>query len=164
VVLVELNTTVLIYFLAPGSLFNYSSGTTNIIVDILTCALCPDGGPGQSARRTGDERKAAFMEFFQSFAGPTGMNCTYAAPKFDRAGTFVGSSWLYSSVCTVRYGPRASSCTCTQAPVSCLLSHLCTLFTHLLFSQARDFARLGLLYLADGLVLHARYSPYSTQL
>jgi CubicO group peptidase (beta-lactamase class C family) len=76
----------------PGTLFNYSSGTTNIVCDILTCALCCDG----QGRRSGAERKAAFLLFFNQFA--TGLlQCSFAAPKFDKAGTFVGSSWLYAS-------------------------------------------------------------------
>lgn len=85
---------------SPGTLFNYSSGTTNIISDILTCALCPDDidSDRKSGKgcRTGEERKAAFSSFFDYFAKST-LQCSFVAPKFDKAGTFVGSSWLYSS-------------------------------------------------------------------
>jgi CubicO group peptidase (beta-lactamase class C family) len=81
----------------PGTVFSYSSGTTNIICRIVGEAV---GG--------GEEGMRAFMarELFE----PLGM--TSADPRFDAAGTFIGSSFLY-----------------------------CT---------ARDFARFGQLYLADG--------------
>jgi len=81
----------------PGSVFNYSSGTTNIIARMIGQAV----GGGEAAMR-------AFMT--EELFGPLGM--TSADPRFDDAGTFIGSSFLY-----------------------------CT---------ARDFARFGELYLADG--------------
>lgn len=74
---------------APGDTFNYSSGFSNIISDVLTTALCPDGGP--------TERKAAMLEFFHKhLAGPIGCGGRMQ-PKFDASGTFVGSSWLYGT-------------------------------------------------------------------
>jgi CubicO group peptidase (beta-lactamase class C family) len=81
----------------PGTMFNYSSGTTNIICRVLGDAV----GGGEQGMRD-------FMA--RELFGPLGM--TSADPRFDDAGTFVGSSFLY-----------------------------CT---------ARDFARFGQLYLADG--------------
>jgi CubicO group peptidase (beta-lactamase class C family) len=65
----------------PGTHFFYSSGTTNIISRILGSHL---GGR--------DAMEAALQ--FELF-GPAGM--TNAIPKFDAAGTFVGSSFVYAS-------------------------------------------------------------------
>jgi CubicO group peptidase (beta-lactamase class C family) len=90
----------------PGSVFNYSSGTTNIISRALGQAV----GAGEAGMR-------AFME--TELFGPLGM--TSADPRFDAAGTFIGSSFLY-----------------------------CT---------ARDFARFGELYLADGVWEGTRILP-----
>ena len=74
---------------APGDVFNYSSGFSNLISDVLTTALCPDGGPA--------ERKAAMLSFFHDhLAGPIGCGGRMQ-PKFDASGTFVGSSWLYGT-------------------------------------------------------------------
>jgi CubicO group peptidase (beta-lactamase class C family) len=90
----------------PGSTFNYSSGTTNIVSRIVGEAV---GG--------GEARMRSFMQ--QELFGPLGM--ASADPRFDAAGTFVGSSFLY-----------------------------CT---------ARDFARFGQLYLADGVWEGRRILP-----
>jgi CubicO group peptidase (beta-lactamase class C family) len=68
----------------PDSVFNYSSGTTNIVSRIVGNAV----GGGEAAMR-------AFME--AELFGPLGM--TSADPRFDAAGTFIGSSFLY---CTAR--------------------------------------------------------------
>jgi CubicO group peptidase (beta-lactamase class C family) len=64
----------------PGTVWNYSSGTTNIIARIVTDAL-----PGNA------------METFlrDRLFGPTGM--TSAIAKFDPAGTFIGSSYVYAT-------------------------------------------------------------------
>jgi CubicO group peptidase (beta-lactamase class C family) len=90
----------------PGSVFNYSSGTTNIVCRIVGQAV---GG--------GEARMRAFLQ--DELFGPLGM--TSADPRFDGAGTFIGSSFLY-----------------------------CT---------ARDFARFGQLYLADGVWEGRRLLP-----
>ena len=68
----------------PDSVFNYSSGTTNIVSRIVGQAV----GGGEAGMRS-------FME--EELFGPLGM--TSADPRFDTAGTFVGSSFLY---CTAR--------------------------------------------------------------
>jgi CubicO group peptidase (beta-lactamase class C family) len=68
----------------PGTCFNYSSGTTNIVSRIVGQAV---GGGEDGMRR--------FME--DELFAPLGMSS--AAPRFDAAGTFVGSSFLY---CTAR--------------------------------------------------------------
>lgn len=64
---------------APGTVFNYSSGTTNIVARILGDVI---GGGEQGMR-----------EFLRAeLFGPIGMRS--AAPRFDAAGTFVGSSYV----------------------------------------------------------------------
>ena len=69
---------------APGTHWEYSSGTTNIVARILADAL---GEPSGS--------HDAFLSFMNSrLFAPIGMT---AAPKFDRAGTFVGSSFVYAT-------------------------------------------------------------------
>jgi CubicO group peptidase (beta-lactamase class C family) len=62
----------------PGSFFYYSSGTTNIVAHCLARALGVDQ-PGMEA----------FMR--SRLFGPLGM--TSADPRFDAAGTFIGSSY-----------------------------------------------------------------------
>ncbi len=66
----------------PGSHFSYSSGTTNIICRIL-------------ADMTGlrGEAFAGFMR--ERLFGPLGMKTP--VPKFDPAGTFIGSSFCFAS-------------------------------------------------------------------
>jgi CubicO group peptidase (beta-lactamase class C family) len=61
----------------PGTVFNYSSGTTNIL-----------------ARIVGDLIDVESLLRDRLF-GPLGM--TSAEPKFDDAGTFVGSSYVYAT-------------------------------------------------------------------
>ncbi|MFZ4811017.1 MAG: serine hydrolase domain-containing protein [Ilumatobacteraceae bacterium] len=65
----------------PGSVWNYSSGTTNIIARIVGEAV----GGGRA------------MESFlhDRLFGPIGM--TSAIPKFDDAGTFIGSSYVFAT-------------------------------------------------------------------
>ncbi|MGI9602605.1 MAG: serine hydrolase domain-containing protein [Acidimicrobiales bacterium] len=65
----------------PGAVFNYSSGTTNIL-----------------ARMVGDHvgRDSAFQNWFTDrLLAPIGMRS--AEPRFDVAGTFVGSSYLFAT-------------------------------------------------------------------
>ena len=66
----------------PGTVWNYSSGTTNIITRIIGDII--GGG------RDGMERFLAERLF-----EPVGMRS--AIPKFDEAGTFVGSSYVYAT-------------------------------------------------------------------
>lgn len=69
---------------APGTAWSYASGTTNITARIAARAL---GASGE-----------AFRDFmFRELFGPIGM--TSAEPKFDAAGTFIGSSFCF---CTAR--------------------------------------------------------------
>lgn len=68
----------------PGSKWEYSSGTTNILCRILANAV---------GEEPGSNRKVlAFMN--ERLFGPIGMK---AIPKFDKAGTFVGSSYVYAT-------------------------------------------------------------------
>ncbi|MEX0768501.1 MAG: serine hydrolase [Microthrixaceae bacterium] len=72
----------------PGEVFNYSSGTTNIIARHLAQLL----GAGEDPV----ERQRLMTDFLQKrLFGPLGMST--AQPRFDAAGTFVGSSYLYAS-------------------------------------------------------------------
>ncbi|MEP1124971.1 MAG: serine hydrolase [Ilumatobacter sp.] len=74
----------------PGSVFNYSSGTTNIL-----CRIIGDIVSGSAGGDAGD-RSAAVGEFLRTrLFDPAGM--TSATPKFDDAGDFVGSSYLYAT-------------------------------------------------------------------
>jgi len=66
---------------APGSTWSYSSGTTNII-----CSLLGELVGGQ------DQMRAVIED--RLFA-PLGM--TSAVPRFDDAGTFIGSSYVYAT-------------------------------------------------------------------
>lgn len=64
----------------PGTRFSYSSGTSNLVARILGDAL-----GGEAATR-------AFLR--DRLFGPLGM--PNADPRFDDAGTFVGSSYVYA--------------------------------------------------------------------
>lgn len=66
---------------APGSVWSYSSGTTNII-----CSLLGELVGGQ-------DRMRAFIE--DRLFAPLGMSS--ATPRFDTAGTFIGSSYVYAT-------------------------------------------------------------------
>jgi CubicO group peptidase (beta-lactamase class C family) len=66
---------------APGDVFNYSSGTSSIVSGIVARLL----GPGEPYRQFLHER----------LFGPLGM--TSADPRFDDAGTFLGSSYVYAT-------------------------------------------------------------------
>jgi CubicO group peptidase (beta-lactamase class C family) len=71
----------------PGSTWSYASGTTNIICRILGDVV---GGDGPDGRR-------AAMESFMAerLFGPLGMQ--RPIPRFDAAGTFVGSSFMFAT-------------------------------------------------------------------
>jgi CubicO group peptidase (beta-lactamase class C family) len=66
----------------PGTVWNYSSGTTNIISRILGDAV-GGGQPGMEA----------FLA--DRLFGPAGM--ASAVPHFDPAGTWIGSSYVYAT-------------------------------------------------------------------
>jgi CubicO group peptidase (beta-lactamase class C family) len=74
----------------PGTHYSYSSGTTNIIARLIGDLV--SGGPG------GDpgHRRDATEEFLRKrLFEPTGMHS--AIPKFDAAGDFVGSSYVFAT-------------------------------------------------------------------
>lgn len=74
----------------PGEVFNYSSGTTNIVCQIIGDLIT--GAPGGDPT----ERKHAVHAFLsERLFEPTGMRS--AIPKFDDAGDFVGSSYVYAT-------------------------------------------------------------------
>ncbi len=66
----------------PGTVWNYSSGTTNVLARIASAAI---GGGEAGLRRYLADR----------LFGPIGMRS--ADPRFDAAGTFIGSSFLYAT-------------------------------------------------------------------
>lgn len=74
----------------PGTVYNYASGTTCILARLLCDVL--RGGPGGSP----EERQDAVVRFLRErLFDPLGM--TSAQPRFDAAGTWVGSSYLYAT-------------------------------------------------------------------
>ena len=76
---------------APGAVWNYSSGTTNIVAAVVGDAVAASAGA-----RTPADREAAMRAFMQrELFEPLGM--TSAEPRFDGAGTFIGSSFLYAT-------------------------------------------------------------------
>ena len=66
----------------PGTVWNYSSGTTNIL-----CRIAGD--------RIGGGREGMETYLRTRLFEPCGM--TSAVPKFDSAGTFIGSSFVYAT-------------------------------------------------------------------
>lgn len=69
----------------PGSLYKYSSGTTNIVTRVLARALGEQHG---SSQVVGDFMRTRLFD-------PVGMHS--AVPKFDKTGNFVGSSYVYAT-------------------------------------------------------------------
>lgn len=75
---------------SPGEVFNYSSGTTNIVCRIIGDIVV--GGPGGDP----DARRTAIEEFLRTrLFEPAGMSS--ATATFDDAGDFVGSSYVYAT-------------------------------------------------------------------
>lgn len=71
----------------PGAVWNYSSGTTNIVSRIVGDVVSRHAGVGEQ------EAMEAFLR--DRLFAPAGMHS--AIPKFDEAGTFVGSSYVYAT-------------------------------------------------------------------
>lgn len=82
----------------PGEVFDYSSGTTNIVCRIVGDVLM--GAPGGDP----SERETTVATFLRDrLFEPIGMHSAVA--KFDDVGDFVGSSYLYATVCDfARFG------------------------------------------------------------
>lgn len=74
---------------APGQVWNYSSGTTNLISDAISRAL----GPRSLDDPTGRERYLNFIT--QRLLRPIGM--TRTSPEFDAAGNLYASSLIYAT-------------------------------------------------------------------
>jgi CubicO group peptidase (beta-lactamase class C family) len=72
----------------PGTAFNYSSGTTNILCRLLG-DLVSDGATDPATREAATR---AFLD--QRLFGPAGM--VDADPRFDGAGNWVGSSYVHA--------------------------------------------------------------------
>lgn len=76
----------------PGTVWNYSSGTTNIISRVIGDVVA--GPSGSSGADRG--RRAAVETFLRDrLFGPIGM--TSATPSFDVAGNWVGSSYVHAT-------------------------------------------------------------------
>ncbi|MGB3737159.1 MAG: serine hydrolase [Ilumatobacter sp.] len=74
----------------PGREFNYSSGTTNILCRIIGDIV--SGSPGGEPA----DRRSVVDEFLRTrLFEPAGM--TSAVAKFDDAGDFIGSSYVYAT-------------------------------------------------------------------
>ena len=74
----------------PGEVWSYSSGTTNILCRIIGDVLTGAPGGDPAARQQAVERYLTERLFV-----PCGM--ASAIPKFDEAGDFVGSSYVYAT-------------------------------------------------------------------
>ena len=74
---------------APGTVWNYSSGTSNVLAAIVGDAVAPDARSAQERR----DRTEAWLR--RELLDPLGM--ASAEPRFDAAGTFIGSSFLYAT-------------------------------------------------------------------
>lgn len=74
----------------PGSVWSYSSGTTNII-----CRIIGDVLTGRTADDPEERRSIVGSFLDERLFAPVGM--TSAIPKFDDAGDFVGSSYVYAT-------------------------------------------------------------------
>jgi len=74
----------------PGTVYNYSSGTTNIVARIIGDIV--SDGPGGDPQ----QRRAAMESLLRErLFGPVGMDS--AIPKFDDAGDLVGSSYVFAT-------------------------------------------------------------------
>jgi CubicO group peptidase (beta-lactamase class C family) len=75
----------------PGTVWNYSSGTTNIVARIVGDVVARRAGV-----RTPAERGRAVRAFLRDeLFAPIGMRS--ADPRCDEAGTFIGSSFVYAT-------------------------------------------------------------------
>lgn len=75
----------------PGTVWNYSSGSTNIISRLAGARIGAAAGVD-----VGESTENAMRDFLhERLFGPLGMST--ASPGFDAAGTFVGSSYVHAS-------------------------------------------------------------------
>ena len=77
----------------PGTVWSYSSGTTNIV-----CRILGDTIAGGGVEAVGSEqRRTSMLRFMQErLFGPAGMPSAVA--RFDATGTFIGSSFVYAEL------------------------------------------------------------------
>lgn len=75
----------------PGAEWLYSSGTSNIISRVVGDVVATDAGAVSPTEREGAMRSFLADRLF----GPAGM--TSAEPKFDEAGTFIASSFVFAT-------------------------------------------------------------------
>jgi CubicO group peptidase (beta-lactamase class C family) len=75
----------------PGTVWNYSSGTTNIVSRVIGDAIARDAGA------TAPESRQVAIEVWlrERLFAPSGMHS--AIPKFDGAGNWVGSSYVFAT-------------------------------------------------------------------
>lgn len=73
----------------PGTVWNYSSGTSNVLAGVVGDAVAPDARSPEERR----DRTEAWLR--RELLDPLGM--ASATARFDAAGTFVGSSFLYAT-------------------------------------------------------------------
>jgi CubicO group peptidase (beta-lactamase class C family) len=75
----------------PGTVWNYSSGTTNIISRIIGDIVVGDAGAVRA-----EQRQQAVDDWLRNrLFAPAGMHS--AIPKFDGDGNWVGSSYVYAT-------------------------------------------------------------------
>ncbi len=80
---------------SPDSQFNYSSGTSNIVARIVGDRIAA-GNPDTSGAEDAPDRHEATRDWLRAnIFEPLGMRS--ASPKFDTAGTFVGSSFVWAT-------------------------------------------------------------------
>ncbi len=78
----------------PGEVFNYSSGTTNIVSRVIGDIVVRDAAGSLDVDV--EQRRKLIEEFLHTrLFEPAGMSS--ATPKFDDAGDFVGSSYVYAT-------------------------------------------------------------------
>ncbi len=112
----------------PGSFWNYSSGTTNIISRIVG-----DVVHNVIHDSTWDRRESMEVFLHNRLFGPAGMHS--AVPKFDTAGTFVGSSYVYATARDfARFGElyrnNGVAADGTRVLPTGWAAHACTFTTH----------------------------------
>ncbi len=82
----------------PGAVWNYSSGNSNILARIIGDVVgdvAGDRGGDDAGDRGGDRGEGVAQFLRDRLFDPCGM--TSATPKFDTAGTWVGSSYVYAT-------------------------------------------------------------------
>ncbi len=79
----------------PGSVFNYSSGTTNIVARIVRGLIGEAEATSAETTSAGASRESTSAWMKAVLFDPIGM--TTADPSFDASGNFVGSSYVHAT-------------------------------------------------------------------